>query len=755
MRSPNLLLGMSAMVLSCLATSAAGGEPSSRNVNVPLGEPLMCTEDARPDVSTRPFSLPWPLPTPAPALPPVAELEGYILLDSLEADLLVPAGTQWCVHFDYDNLSLADTLLPYVLTASARGALDVVPGWIRPDLENQLRQMTATNQDRYGALLLGLADPRIVDEVAFQVAHLSRTILGNASWPESLLVLNASLMYQIDPDLQFVDILDYDLGGGNVYSTTRYRTIVGGDTVLVELPREAYYWWIVMPKVSDERPLMDASVFNTFWREYLYYHHDEGYPLLREVMAPITVLWDGQQHDWPGGRAFTDSMLAVDAVGNWCSETVPYPASGDRPVQPNEIAHGHNGNCGELQDLLCAAARTCLIPTACTMDILEDHVWCEMWLDDWHPYQVDLGRSPTHIDNQGIAYDRDRGGGKDVSCVWDWRNDGYTWDVVGRYSDACTLTVAIADSHGVPVDNAQVMLASEFYYEPYDLYRGTWGETDGNGVIQFLLGDDQNYYIQVTSSLGNYPSSGYAAIISNSVAGQHYYWNWVTPGEMTQLDLTEAPPGADAPYVIEVEYELPYDVMSGRDYYANPYSYYAENLPDGHLDFFIADGPDFAAYLTRHPFVGYLVAEGLPANHVQFQLPSLEDYFVVLSGAEHLGFATRAQGKVRLWAKPTAVTGGAAPGAPANALLPPAPNPFRSGTTVRFDLAREGAASLAIYDVRGNRVRQLAGGTLASGRHERTWDGRDAAGHQVAPGIYYVRMEAPGTTESRKLVLLR
>jgi len=51
-------------------------------------------------------------------------------------------------------------------------------------------------------------------------------------------------------------------------------------------------------------------------------------------------------------------MLAVDAIGNWVSETVPFAAEGDRPIQPNVIAHEHNGNCGELQDLLCAAGRT-------------------------------------------------------------------------------------------------------------------------------------------------------------------------------------------------------------------------------------------------------------------------------------------------------------------------------------------------------------------------------------------------------------
>ena len=36
---------------------------------------------------------------------------------------------------------------------------------------------------------------------------------------------------------------------------------------------------------------MNEEVYNMFWREYLYYENDVGYPNLKEVMAPLSYLW--------------------------------------------------------------------------------------------------------------------------------------------------------------------------------------------------------------------------------------------------------------------------------------------------------------------------------------------------------------------------------------------------------------------------------------------------------------------------------
>jgi len=83
------------------------------------------------------------------------------------------------------------------------------------------------------------------------------------------------------------------------------------------------------------------------------------------------------------------------------------------------------------------------------------------------------------------------------------------------------------------------------------------------------------------------------------------------------------------------------------------------------------------------------------------------------------------------------------------------PNPFNPATTIRFSLASRERVRLAVYDVSGRRIRSLQEGTLPAGEHELVWDGRDAAGHRQASGVYFVRFRAGGQQQELKLVLLQ
>ncbi|MGH2569653.1 MAG: FG-GAP-like repeat-containing protein, partial [bacterium] len=85
----------------------------------------------------------------------------------------------------------------------------------------------------------------------------------------------------------------------------------------------------------------------------------------------------------------------------------------------------------------------------------------------------------------------------------------------------------------------------------------------------------------------------------------------------------------------------------------------------------------------------------------------------------------------------------------------PRPNPFTSSCRIEYGLPRGGAANLAVYDVRGRRVRTLATGSSAPGRHAASWDGVDAEGRPVPPGVYFVRLESGGSSSTRKLVRVR
>jgi flagellar hook assembly protein FlgD len=60
--------------------------------------------------------------------------------------------------------------------------------------------------------------------------------------------------------------------------------------------------------------------------------------------------------------------------------------------------------------------------------------------------------------------------------------------------------------------------------------------------------------------------------------------------------------------------------------------------------------------------------------------------------------------------------------------------------------------SLAIYGLRGERIRTLIDGERAAGAHSIVWDGRDDRGRAVGAGAYFYRLEGLGRSVSRRLV---
>lgn len=98
--------------------------------------------------------------------------------------------------------------------------------------------------------------------------------------------------------------------------------------------------------------------------------------------------------------------------------------------------------------------------------------------------------------------------------------------------------------------------------------------------------------------------------------------------------------------------------------------------------------------------------------------------------------------------------GGSAPAA-ALWLEPAAPNPSGAEIALAFTVGRAGRGKLEVVDVAGRHVRTLAEGEMAAGQHALVWDRRDGAGREVAPGVYFARLEVGGASAARKLGVVR
>jgi hypothetical protein len=83
------------------------------------------------------------------------------------------------------------------------------------------------------------------------------------------------------------------------------------------------------------------------------------------------------------------------------------------------------------------------------------------------------------------------------------------------------------------------------------------------------------------------------------------------------------------------------------------------------------------------------------------------------------------------------------------------PNPFNPSTEIKYYVSRAGTGSLRVFNVRGELVRTLVSGRLATGPGSVVWDGRTDAGDAAGSGVYFYRLEIGGDALTKRMVLLK
>ena len=82
------------------------------------------------------------------------------------------------------------------------------------------------------------------------------------------------------------------------------------------------------------------------------------------------------------------------------------------------------------------------------------------------------------------------------------------------------------------------------------------------------------------------------------------------------------------------------------------------------------------------------------------------------------------------------------------------PNPFNPTTTISFSIPVESKIDLIVYNIKGQKVKQLISSQLSAGQHSMVWNGSDKLNKPVSSGVYFYKLNVNGKTEAVKKMLL-
>ena len=82
------------------------------------------------------------------------------------------------------------------------------------------------------------------------------------------------------------------------------------------------------------------------------------------------------------------------------------------------------------------------------------------------------------------------------------------------------------------------------------------------------------------------------------------------------------------------------------------------------------------------------------------------------------------------------------------------PNPTLGRTQVHYVVARAAPVRLELVDLSGRVVATLVDRVQERGRYVAAWDGAGPRG-RLLPGLYFLRLVAPGRVVTRKLAMIR
>jgi hypothetical protein len=83
------------------------------------------------------------------------------------------------------------------------------------------------------------------------------------------------------------------------------------------------------------------------------------------------------------------------------------------------------------------------------------------------------------------------------------------------------------------------------------------------------------------------------------------------------------------------------------------------------------------------------------------------------------------------------------------------PNPFNSQTTLHYNLKEDGIVNISIYNILGQKIRELCNNFQRIGANRISWDGKDDQNRDLSSGIYFYKIKTKNFELTKRMVLLK
>lgn len=551
----------------------------------------------------------------------------------------------------------------YLASSKCEQALSESPVWLRKDLAINL-ELLGTKADDFADLILG-ADTKLKDEIAFQIANLSIQSLTNSRFLKNINLIkrNAEMIYEVAPQLKYVRIKEY-----SDYTTTEYKIKTSTGEVWREIPRDIYYWYLVMPKLHQECLWSEDNVndpqqrtYGYHWRDYIWYNPDplhdytnvnvktqvgeiKTIPVFKDVISKAEYLWDGDKTPKYFGREIANTDGAMDIICNWASRAIPIDAEAGkaRAINPIQILYQHRGNCGEDSYLITAAARTALIPAVYQGTMREDHVWGGFWDEGWQHYEFFRGGlmqsgwgftsfDPKLYETLEPSYWR-------MSIIQGSRADGWQFNNTEPYTYTCNVKLTFVEkATNLPIPDLQVLIFASPGH-PGDnnvLYSGMF-YTGKDGMVDFKAGDAKYYYVQVyNKSLGYAPSEANVFRINQALSQGNAQYTGIIPIDtykLPALNFQKAPSPETSNFGLQVKFQSD-EIISNEsrdDSQKSRFKKWGDSTA-GAVDIFLVDESNYNKFRSANAFTAYFPYSKVNKADILFALPedNQEWYFVI------------------------------------------------------------------------------------------------------------------------------